>query len=186
MIRHTRSIVRRVTQLTRDKRGVSAVEFALLAPLMVGIYLGSVEISEGINVDRKVTLAAGAIANLAGQSTTISSSDMTNLFDATSTIMSPYSTTPLKVTVSCISIDANKVAKVKWSATRNGTARAAGSSITLPSALLVASTQLIYGETSYTYRPTIGYVITGSLNLSDTMYQSPRISAPTYNGTACT
>ncbi len=176
----------RLARFLRDKRGVSAVEFALLSPLMIGIYLGSVEISEGVSADRKVTLAAGALANLAAQSSTLSTSDMTDVLDATSTIMAPYSTTPLKITVSCINIDSNKVAKVKWSATRNGTARSAGSTITLPTALQVASTQLVFAEVSYSYKPTIGYVITGSLNLADTMYMSPRISAPTYGTTACT
>src|SRR4051812_22093123 len=125
------SIVRRIGYFARDKRGVSAVEFALLAPLMIGLYLGSVEISEGISVDRKVTLAAGAVANLAAQGQTISTSNMTDILDAAATILSPYATTTLKITVSCISIDAQQNAKVKWSATRNGTARSAGSAITL-------------------------------------------------------
>jgi Flp pilus assembly protein TadG len=168
-----------------NQDGVSAVEFALLAPMMIGLYLGGVEISEGISVDRKVTLAAGAVANLAAQASTLTVADMTNVLDATSTILAPYSSSPLKIKVSCISIDANKNATVKWSVARNDTARATGSSISLPSALAVASTQLVYGEVSYTYTPTVGYVITGSLNLSDQMYMAPRISAPAYNSTTC-
>lgn len=177
----------KLKRFARDKRGVSAVEFALLAPLMIGLYLGGVEISEGISVDRKVTLAAGAVANLAAQASTLSTSDMSNVLDATATIMAPYSTSPMKISVTCINIDANKNAKVKWNATRNGgQAYSAGSSITIPSALAVANTQIVLGEVSYTYRPTIGYVITGTLPLSDKMYMAPRISAPTYNNTACT
>jgi Flp pilus assembly protein TadG len=168
----------------RDERAVSAVEFALLAPMMIGLYLGGVEISEGISVDRKVTLAAGAIANLAAQTSTLSTSEMSDILDATTAIIAPYSTAPLKITVSCIKIDANQVATVKWSVTRNGTMRSG--SIALPAALKVANTQLIFGETSYSYTPTVGHVIKSSINLSDTMYMAPRISAPNYNGTACT
>jgi Flp pilus assembly protein TadG len=174
----------RIRSFKRDERAVSAVEFALLAPMMIGLYLGGVEISEGISVDRKVTLAAGAIANLAAQTSTLSTSQMTDVLDATTAIMAPYSTVPLKITVSCINIDANQVATVKWSVTRNGTIRSG--SITLPAALKVANTQLVFGETSYTYTPTVGHVIASSINLSDTMYMAPRISAPNYNGTACT
>ena len=168
----------------RDERAVSAVEFALLAPMMIGLYLGGVEISEGISVDRKVTLAAGAVANLAAQTSTISVSQMTDVLDATTTIMAPYSTSPMKITVSCINIDANKLATVKWSVTRNGTIKSGN--VTLPSALQVANTQLLFGEVSYSYTPTIGHVIKSAINLSDTMYMAPRISAPKYNGTACT
>ena len=174
----------KIRSFKRDERGVSAVEFALLAPMMIGLYLGGVEISEGIAVDRKVTLAAGAVANLAAQTATLSTSDMTNLLDATTTIMAPYSPSPLKITVSCISIDANKAATVKWSVTRNGTAKSG--SIALPTALQVANTQVIFGEVSYTYTPTVGRVIKDSINLSDKMYMAPRISAPKYNNVACT
>jgi len=168
----------------RDERAVSAVEFALLAPMMIGLYLGGVEISEGISVDRKVTLAAGAVANLAAQTSTISASQMTDVLDATTTIIAPYSASPLKITVSCISIDANKVATVKWSVTRNGSLRSGN--IAIPAALQVANTQLVLGEVSYTYTPTVGRVIKDSINLSDKMYMAPRISAPKYNNVACT
>ena len=174
----------RIGSFKRDERAVSAVEFALLAPMMIGLYLGGVEISEGISVDRKVTLAAGAVANLAAQGAVLSVADMTDVLDATSTIIAPYSPGPMKITVSCVNIDANKVATVKWSVTRNGSIRSG--SITLPASLQVANTQLLFGEVSYTYTPTVGHVIKSSINLSDTMYMAPRISAPKYNNIACT
>lgn len=177
------TIPRNLHWFCRDKRGVSAVEFALIAPLMIGLYLGCVEISQGVAVDRKVSLAASALANLTAQVSTISSSDMTNILDAASAVIAPNSASNLKITVSCISIDSSKNATVKWSVTRNGTALSG--SPTLPSALVVASTQLIFAQASYTYTPTVGYTITGSINLSDQMYMAPRISAPTYNSTAC-
>ena len=180
-----RSFQAKLRNFKRDKRGVSAVEFALLSPLMIGLYLGGVEISEGIGVDRKVTLTAGSIANLSAQATTIAAGDMTNIMNAATAIMAPYSTSPLKITVSCLNIDNNSAVKVKWSATQGGTARGVGSSVSIPSALVVKNSQLLFSEVSYTYTPAVGYVITGTLNLSDTMYMSPRISAPTYSGTAC-
>jgi Flp pilus assembly protein TadG len=167
-----------------DRRGVSAVEFALVAPLLIALYLGCVEISDGVAADRKVTLTAAALANLSAQVTTITAADMTNILDASSAIIAPYSTNNLAITVSCLSIDANKNAKVKWSATRNGTARSIGSTYTFDasaSALDVANSQLILAEVTYAYTPIFGYTITGTLNLSDHMFMSPRISPPTYN-----
>jgi Flp pilus assembly pilin Flp len=167
-----------------DRRGVSAVEFALLAPLMITLYVGCVEVSDGVNADRKVSLIAAALANLSAQVTTISSTEMTNILDASSAIVSPYSTTQLTVTLSCIKIDANRNATVKWSVTRGGTLRSG--SIMIPSALAVANSQLLFGEATYRYDPPLGYSVTGTINLSDRMYMSPRITAPTYNNTACT
>src|SRR5664279_3461128 len=155
----------------RDQRGVSAVEFALLAPMMIGLYLGCVEISQGVAADRKVSLISAALANLTAQVSTISASDMTNILDASSAIVQPYSASLLKMTVSCLKIDANKNVTVKWSVTRGGTANTG--SMSIPTALAVANTYLILSEASYAYTPIVGVTITGTLTLSDKMYMSP-------------
>jgi Flp pilus assembly protein TadG len=171
-------------RFARDRRGVSAVEFALIAPVMIGLYLGCAEVSEGVGADRKVSLTTAALANLAAQVSSISTSDMNNILDASSAVIKPYAANKLKITVTCINIDGNKNATAKWSETRNGTKNTG--SITIPPALAVANTQLILAEASYAYTPTVGYTITGTLNLTDKMYMSPRITAPTYGTTACT
>jgi Flp pilus assembly protein TadG len=171
-----------------DRRGVSAVEFALLAPVMITLYFGSVEISDGVAADRKVSLTAAALANLAAQATTISGDDMTNILNAATAIIAPYDANKLAITVTCMSIDANKKATVMWSATKNGAARGTGSTYTFDgstTALDVANSQLVLAEASYDYTPVVGVTITGTLTLSDRMFMSPRITAPAYNGTAC-
>src|SRR4051812_41111066 len=95
------------SRFARDKRGVSAVEFAMLLPLMITLYLGSVEISQGVGIDRKVTLTTRTVADLASQVASIASSDMTNMLNASSSVIAPYDSTKLKVTVSAVTIDAN-------------------------------------------------------------------------------
>ncbi len=170
-------------RLARDRRGVSAVEFAFIAPVMIGLYFGCVEVSDGVGADRKVTLTAAALANLAAQVTTISATDMNNILDASAKIMYPYSAT-LKSTLTCLNMDSTGKATVKWSKTRNGTAYTVGSTYTFATAnaaLAVPNTQLILGEVSYAYTPVVGYTITGTLNLADKMFMAPRISAPDYN-----
>jgi Flp pilus assembly protein TadG len=171
-------------RLARDKRGVSAVEFALVSPLMIGLYLGCVEISDGVASDRKVTLVAATVANLVAQSTALSATDMSNIFDASTAIMAPYSTTAIKITVSCLAMDANKNVSVKWSETRNGS-KLSGA-VSIPSDLKLANSQLVYATVSYPYKPTIGYTITGTLTLSEQMYMMPRITAPSYPDTTHT
>lgn len=179
----TLQLPRRLMRFAGDRRGVSAVEFALLAPIMVALYLGLVEISDGIGVDRKVSLTASALANLTAQATTISTTEMSNILDASSAIIAPYSASKLSLTVSCLNIDSNKNVTVKWSVSRNATALSGTASI--PSDLQVPGTQLVLAQASYAYTPIVGYTITGTLNLSDRMYMGPRITAPNYNGKAC-
>ena len=180
----------RLTKLLRsfkhDHDGASAIEFALLAPLLIGLYLGCVEITDGIAADRKVTLTAGALANLTSQSQTITVDGMTNILNASAAIIKPYSVGNLVATITCLKIDGDGNAKVKWSATLNGTARADGASVTLPSAALaVPNSSLVWSEVNYNYTPVVGYTITGTLALSDQMFMSPRVSPPVYNSKSC-
>ena len=167
---------RRVASLRRDQSGVSAVEFAMLLPLMLTLYLGAVEVSQGVAIHRKVTLTARAVADLASQVTSINNADMTNVLNAAKAVVAPFPEGQLKVTVSAVTIDANGIATIAWSDTLNGTARAVNSTVSLPAALNVANSQLIWGEVYYNYVPTMGYVVTGALNLFDQIYMRPRLS----------
>ncbi len=167
---------RKLARFSSDRSGMSAVEFAMLLPLMMTLYLGTAEISQGISINRKVTLTSRALADLASQPTNITNADMTNILNAASSIIAPYSISNLKATVSELTIDANGKATVTWSDTLNGTARSVGQVVTLPTALAVPSTSLIFGEVQYNYKPTIGYVVTGTLTLKDQMYMRPRQS----------
>ena len=165
-----------LAQLRSDERGVSAVEFALLLPLMVALYLGTVEISQAISADRKVTLTSRTVADLISQVSSINNAGMTDVLNASSSVMAPFKTTTLKVVVTCVSIDANGKATVTWSDTFNGTARSVGSTVTVPTALNIANSTLIWSEVSYVYTPAIGYIITGSMTLKDQLYMAPRLS----------
>jgi Flp pilus assembly protein TadG len=181
MMRTYRSLLagllpRRLSDFSRDNRGMSAVEFALLLPLMLTLYLGGVEVSQGISIDRKVTLTARTVADLVAQVATIDTTGVNASLGASAAILAPYPDSNAKITVSVVTIDANGNAKIAWSATKNGTARATGSAVTLPDALKVPSTSLVWGETSYSYTPSIGYVVTGTMSLNDQIFMRPRLS----------
>jgi len=185
------TMFRSLRKFGRDRHGASAIEFTILAPLMLGLYIGCVEISEGVAADRKVTLTAGALANLTAQVTTISVADMENILAASTAIMTPYTgTTSAKV--SCLKIDGTGTAKVGWGAASTGvTARAEGDVVTIPINLAVPNSSLVLSEVSYQYIPVTGFspgfIHIGStgITLSDQMYMSPRITPPVYNTKAC-
>jgi hypothetical protein len=102
---------------------------------------------------------------------------MNNALNAAAAVMAPYSVGNLKVTVSSVAVDANGKATIAWSDTLNGTARAVGSTVTLPAALNVPNSSLIWSEAQYSYTPTIGYVITKTMVLKDHIYMRPRLAS---------
>jgi Flp pilus assembly protein TadG len=165
-----------LTNFAKEQRGLAALEFAMLLPMMTTLFVGSVELSTGVAVHRKVTLAAHTIADLSSQFTTIGDSDMTNILNASTDIIYPYASANLRSVVSELSVNAQGQATVVWSDTLNGTARAVGSTVTIPSNLAVPNTYLLLGETAYNYAPSFGYVVTGTMTLSDQIYMRPRQS----------
>jgi Flp pilus assembly protein TadG len=157
-------------------RGVSAVEFALLLPVMMTLCLGSVETSQGVAASRKVTLIAHALADVSSQYTDITDADMSNILAAGSAIIVPYSATSLQEVVSELSINAQGQASVVWSDSLGGTALSVGQVVTVPASLAVPNTFLVLTQVQYSYNPTYGYVLTGTLALSDESYVQPRQS----------
>jgi Flp pilus assembly protein TadG len=168
----------------KDARGVSAVEFAIILPVMLVMYLGCNELGNGLTLARKVTHMTSTVSDLVTQSKdTISSSDMTNIFNAATAIMTPYDSSSLRIRVSEYYVDttSSKTVKIVWSAAHNGgticPALAKDTVITtLPTALKTAGTYIITTEIHYAYTPIIGYVMTGTFDLHDQFYLRPRLS----------
>lgn len=160
-----------VRRALADERGVSAVEFALILPVLVMLYLGCVEVSQALTVDRKVTTAAATVGDLVAQESKLCDAKMNNIFVATDSILTPYNSTPLKVVVSYVKItsDGNEV---QWSKALHTSAHAVGSELDIPDE--VAISELVVAEVEYAYAPTFGQALTDGLTFSDVFYLRPR------------
>lgn len=178
---------RLAARFAKDKRGLAAVEFVFIVPMMLLLMFGIIEISSGVAIDRKVTLTARTLSDLVSQGTKVTATDISNFFKMGSSIMTPYEVTPATMSqkISAVSIDGSKVAKVVWS--HSGSVLGNTVTVTkgydpdtiittIPPALLVANTQLIWSEVTYKYTPTVGYVITSMLPLADECFTRPRQS----------
>jgi Flp pilus assembly protein TadG len=170
------SILPRLRSFRADRGGMAAVEFALILPFMLTIYIGGIEIGNGFAANTKVTEVAHTVADLASQYVTIYNSDMSNILGASSSIIAPYSASNIVVTVSEITTNSSGAGTVTWSDSFNGTARTVGQAITLPASLRQPNISLILGEVTYQYAPQLGYTLTGTITLSDSYYLYPRLS----------
>ena len=163
----------------RDKRGVSAIEFALLAPIILLMYVGTVEIGNLLTVERRVETVASTAADLTAQVKQVSNSDLSDISDASKSILAPYDTTPLKIVLSSVVADQSNNGKVAWSYSKNGSPRAVGSAYALPPGTTVANSSVIVAEVTYAFKPLLDLkkvFSPGALNLQRTFYARPRRS----------
>src|SRR5512138_82157 len=97
-------LIRRLGRSRDDENGVSAVEFAMLLPLMITLYLGSIEVTQAVSADRKMTLVAGTIGDLVAQTqnSCISTTEVTAVFEAGKAVLYPYDANLLKAVVTSV------------------------------------------------------------------------------------
>jgi Flp pilus assembly protein TadG len=170
----------------RDTRGVAAVEFALVVPMVIIVYAGGFEIAQASTVYRKLTDTTVQIANVTSQYTTVAQPDLNTIFGASSQIMAPYSTGPLTIVMSEVTTDASSAAKVTWSKgyPTGTTALAVGSAVTMPTGLASPSSNYILVQTTYSYATTIGSAFVANIPMKDQIFMIPRES-PSIPCTTC-
>jgi len=182
-----RAMCRSAYEFLADGRGLAATEFAVVVPLMLVMFFGTVEFSSAVAIDRKVTLMARTLSDLTSQSTSVGDTDMTNFFAASTGIMTPYATSPVSATITELYVDPSTLqAHVQWS--KGSVPRTQKSAVTIPTTLAVGGTYLIFSEVSYIYTPSVGYALKSAITLSDVAYTRPRQSTCVYYSpdTACT
>ncbi|HEY3680208.1 MAG TPA: TadE/TadG family type IV pilus assembly protein [Bradyrhizobium sp.] len=198
MMRKSRRLRLFARKLLADRRGVAAIEFAMLVPIMLVLFFGTVEFSVGVAANRKVSLMAQTLSDLTSRSISVSDTDISNFFAAGTGIMTPYVAPTYNATSSQISelwIDPSTGhARVQWSkATGTGyVALAVGSTVTLPTTnggdlvvrdttgAIVAGQYLIYTQVKFLYQPVVNYKIGGTaptFTLTDVAYTRPRQAA---------
>ena len=180
-----------------SRRAVAAVEFAMIMPVLLLLFLGTFDAQNAICIYAKIrsaTYALAAITNQYGSTGTsvISTTTMTGITSAATAILAPYSSTPAIVVISQIKATSNSVAVVSWSYSPTaGQALTPGAAFTsLPTNFATDTCNntypcyAIYGQVTYAFTPMFGAIMTGSLTLSDSIYTTPRVSTcVVYNST---
>lgn len=171
-----------------DRRGVAAIEFAMIVPIMFMLFVGSIEFSQAITVDRRVTQIASSAADLVAREKSVTTAQITSIMNIVAVLMRPYATAPLKVTLVSVGAKSDNAAitKVCWSQNYQGGVHtyAAQQAYTLPAGIVDKGGSVMVAEVQYDYSPLIfSYFITSAMALKDTFYLKPRVSSMIqYNG----
>lgn len=164
-----------------DRKGVGAVEFALIAPVMIVLYIGSLEISVAMSVNKKVARASSTISDLVTQEGDVDKAFLKDMIDVAESVITPFRIDNLRVNITGIEIDSSGLARVAWSWNENnGRPYAAGSLVSIPAQLVDGNTFLVRTELAMDYPlllvlPGLEDVDVKKLNLSKTTHMRPRI-----------
>lgn len=153
-IRHAGAkMIARLGGLWRDVRGVGGVEFALIAPLLLGLYITSFELTIGLSVSKRVTRAASTVADLLTQQAKVTTDDLQQMVHVTNGIFTPYRPENLGMKITGVSVNAAGNPTVAWSWAQDGTTPyVKNSPVDVPEDMRSPNTFLVRAEVSVTHQ----------------------------------
>ena len=185
-------------RLARDASGVAAVEFALVLPVLMLLYLGSVEVARYVLINHKVEKATSTVADVVSQAESMQTADLQVLLGAIQDFMVPYTFGANgRVIVTSVSQDADPVtnaARVRWQYCGGGTLTGVASQVgsvggnaALPTGLsLRQGEDILIAEIYYRFAPLVGSQIIPPTTLHKIAYFRPRLGALSTYTSTCT
>ncbi|MBN9256856.1 MAG: hypothetical protein BGO93_01610 [Mesorhizobium sp. 65-26] len=187
------TIRKTTTRLLRDRRGIAAIEFALIVPILLIMYFITMEASQAIETNKKVSRIGSMVADLVTQQQSVLAADLDAIMKIGTSTLQPYNRSTPQIIITAIQVTTDTTPKVQvvWSRkVVNGVSSvdAAKNTITtVPDSLKIAGTFLIRVESDLTYQPIITWSAdakkrTGLVSafdkipMSETYYLRPRRS----------
>lgn len=142
-----RGVLLTFRRFVEDRRGIGAVEFAIVAPLLIMAYIGAFEISVAVTMSRKVNRASSTVSDLLTQSQSTNTTTLDTMKEVTKSIIAPFPQVNYSLKITGITVAADGKATVAWSRDQAaGKPYATGSSVTLPATLEAKSTFVVRTE----------------------------------------
>lgn len=159
----------------RDVGGAAAVEFAILAPLLILFYVGMAEMTQAMMAQRRLVHTTSLIGDMAAQNGEITSAKVDDIYAIAQTVMKPYSASPLRLCLLSVTSDSKGKDTVAWAAPRNAPidCPVKGATVDIPVGVLPANASIIVSRASYDYTPSLK-LISGLYTFKRTFYLRPR------------
>lgn len=172
-------LIQRLNHFGKAKSGLAALEFAILAPMMVLILFGSVDLIDVLNANRRAQNVAASLADVIARDTEVSNAEINGLWAAADVLIFPNPSDTLQMRVTSIRIVDASTARVVWSDAHGGmNPLTANSTIALPAAMMQPGTSVILAETSYRYRSATGIVLSQPITMNHQSYRRSRLVDP--------
>lgn len=189
-------IRQKIVAFGKQNEGAAAVEFALVVPIMLTLYFGTMEMSQAIEVNKKAGRASSLVGDLVTQQAVITKAELVAIANIAKATLQPYYRAEPTVEVVGIQVSDEAVpkARVAWSQrVKSGSGSSfltVGDPITIPGELLIRNTFLVRGGLEIAYFPVTTYTIDfetegkKGIPMGEVYYLRPRTS-PTISCTGC-
>ncbi len=161
-----------------SEKAVAAVEFALILPIMLTLYIGTAEVGRAIEYNKRAAVAAAALGDLVARADgSISESDLDDYFLAAKITLTPYPIVKLEQVITSVYVDEDGDTSVDWSRAKNGgTPYSTGDSFNLPENIknISEDNYVIVSETSLTYEPITSFIFPSGFTFDKIYYHLPR------------
>ena len=167
-------------RLMRDKRGVSAIEFVLLFPILIGMMAGTVDFGQALTVSRKMNQIASTLGDMTSQQGTWSAADIDAIMAGAATIIEPFNKNDLKIELAILDIDNALKAKVNWSRGYKTAALNKGdpSPVTIPTNIAQSGVQLIAVRARFSLTTPFSKLLKPVTGVTTYQYQKTYIMRP--------
>jgi Flp pilus assembly protein TadG len=151
-------LTRALARIGRAQGGASAVEFAFITPVLLLLFVATIEIPRAIATNNRLAQATITMADLASKS---DYSDINDVYSAAQIVASPYSLAGIGIVLTAggvYKVGNDFVARVCSSVQQGDTARAVGSDIGPPPAGTASKgDRFVMAETRLSYRPLFSF-----------------------------
>ena len=169
-------MIRLVRHIIADRRGNATVDFAFLLPIMLMLFIGVVEVTNLLSLDRKVVAAAQTVADLVTQRREVSDAQLNDILTASDLIFDPFPTAASTVGIAAVRYDADTgTPAVDWTKSKNG--GSVPDAVTLATGLGTPGEGVVVVRVTYNYTPVFFDFIMGATTISETSILRPRRSA---------
>ena len=159
-----------IPRLARDQRGVSAIEFALIAPMLITFYMGVTEMCQGFMAQKRMGHVSAIVADLVSQQNAVNVETLNDILDVGEVIMQPFPTGSLHQRISSVS-RLNGVDTVNWSLNDGITQNPA---FTVPADLIGDNQSVIVAEVTYHYDSPADYFLPDGITFRHVYFLLPR------------
>lgn len=167
----------------KDRCGIAAMEFALVAPMILFATLGAFDLIEMMHANKRIENVAASIADVVSRDTIVTDAEMDDIIGAPRRLMTPLATTGLRIRITSATVVASNRAEVVWSEAEGGFApHRPGSTITVPEPVGQTETGVIIVTVRYPWTPPLGIIAGGTRTIEHTEYRRPRIADPVLRG----